>query len=499
MRKFMEAQQVDFVKTLTDILGVDKNEVEEIIERLDVDDISKLISAALDNNEDLVREITGVDKTEDTTEETEEELQGLVLRKDDAKKRNKKQKNIEEDDEDRSYSIGDEIVIDGEDATVKIPNAPGDTVGVMINGELKMIDKKKAVTESILGMTGMPPISRMRQLAGLPDVAVDETLDNLDYNEPAPVASMTDIDVDGGDLELPPAPMATSPDLGGSDDFGIEGDTAFAAGDDYGMDLGADLGSDIEVDVDYGDDLGVSDVEAVSDLGALDVSISEIEAMIPNCKLSDYKSLVARLEALVAMAKSAGKSAVLESQKKSFRAKLDEAMDFDVRWSDLEDDFDAMSDEDEDVRRADEMDLELEEGKLHQKEDALDTDGDGETDEKETRKTLMDYVKEAEMSDMTLGNNVADAVKVLQARMGPKTTPQQARQAFDSMKKSQVVKQNGSTLTMPTMGDAELDVVLKQNDQEKQRNGTVSKGNQFQGQNNSNNNNGGGNGYQGQN
>lgn len=487
MRKFMEAQQVDFVKTLTDILDVDKNEVEEIIERLDVDDISKLISAAMENNEELVREITGVNKAEDTTEETEEELRGLVLRKDDAKKKSKKQKNIEEDDEDRSYSIGDELVIDGEDATVKIPNAPGDTVGVMINGELKMIDKKKSVTESIIGMSGMPPINRMRQLAGLPDVAVEETFDDLDYNEPAPVAVEPvvddmmgdDLGVDLGaddfeletDMDFSPEPIVTSPDLGGSTPYDAGGaDTMFAA-DDYDA------------------------VAPVADLGALDGAISEIEAMIPNCKLSDYKSLVARLEALVAMAKSAGKSAVLESQKKSFRAKLDEAMDFDVRWSDLEDDFDAMGDEDEDVRHADE--LELEEGKLHQKEDALDTDGDGEADKKDSRKTLMDYVKEAEMSDMTLGNTAADAVKAIQARMGPKTTPQQARQAFDGMKKNQVIKQTGSSFTMPTMGDAELNVALNQSDEELQKTGTVSKGNQFQGQQRQNPN-GQGNGYQGQ-
>src|SRR5690606_21665511 len=126
--------QVDFVKTMMNILDVEKDEVAEIIERLDVDDISKLIAAALDNNESLVREIAGVEEVEDTTEEADkDELRGLVLRKGDAKKKHKKHKNIEEDDEDRSYSIGDEIVVDGEDATVKIPNAPGDTVGVMIN------------------------------------------------------------------------------------------------------------------------------------------------------------------------------------------------------------------------------------------------------------------------------------------------------------------------------------------------------------------------------
>lgn len=495
MRKFMEAQQVDFVKTMMNILDVEKDEVAEIIERLDVDDISKLIAAALDNNESLVREIAGVEEVEDTTEEADkDELRGLVLRKGDAKKKHKKHKNIEEDDEDRSYSIGDEIVVDGEDATVKIPNAPGDTVGVMINGELKMIDKKKNVTESIIGMSGMPPINRMRQLAGLPDVAVDETLDDLDYNEPAPIVEPED-DIDMGvdmgmdagevdDLDLgfdfDPEPIATSPDLGGSSPFNAGGaDTAFAADD--AIDPVAD---------------------PVADLGALDAAIADIEAMIPNCKLSDYKSLVARLEALVALAKSEGKAAVLEHQRQSFRNKLDEALDFDVKWSDLEDDFDALDREDEDALAADDFDLDLGEGKLHQKEDALDTDGDGKTDNDDTpRKTLMDYVKETEQSDMTLGNNANDAVKVLQARMGPKTTPQQARQAFDSMKKSQVIKQTGSTFSMPTMGDAELNLALDQSNKgETNKKDTMNKGTQFQNQSQgkTSNPNGGGNGYQGQ-
>ena len=184
MRKFMEAQELNFSATLEKMLGVSKEEIEKIIERLDVDELSNLIDACGKNDITKVKSIVGVTDEEDESaeksekkENAEDSLRGLVLRKDDAKKIKSKKHKLqkkelgEEDDTAAVFSLGDEVLVDGEEATVKIPQAPGGTVGVMINGELKMVDKKTSkitkVEEGVLGMTQMPGLTRIKELAGM--------------------------------------------------------------------------------------------------------------------------------------------------------------------------------------------------------------------------------------------------------------------------------------------------------------------------------------------
>lgn len=483
----MEAQELNFTASLEKMLGVSKDQIEEIIERLDVDELSNLIDACGKDDIEAVKSIVGVtDEQDESTEKKEEkkdELRGLILRKDDAKKVKSKKHKLqkkelgEEDDTAAVFSIGDEVLVDGEEATVKIPQAPGGTVGVMINGELKMVDKKTSnitkVDEGVLGMTAMPGLNRIKELAGMgrsPEPE-DETLGDLDYNEPAPAGALPAPEGGMGDMTDPVdaefEPVA-GPDLGGSDEVGGMGG--------LGADMGADMAPEVPAlpappapvasapmtpDMSTG---AMSNIgSALEDAAALDNAISEIEHMIPNCKISEFKTLVARLQGLVSMAQAAGKAALTESAKKKvMEAKF---TNFPPRTGSHPDELDTddfLNGDDEEDLKPYKKTKKFEEGEECD-EDALDTDGDAKAEKdapKNERKTLLDYVKEAEEADMTLGANPNDAVKALQARMGPKATPQDARNAFDKLRASQVVKQQGASFTMATMNDDDLNAAI---------------------------------------
>lgn len=488
MRRFMEAQELNFSVSLQKMLGVNKEQIEEIIERLDVDELSNLIDACGKEDIDAVKAIVGeTDESEEPEKKnktkTKDELRGLILRKDDAKKIKSKKHKLqkkelgEEDDAAVVFSLGDEVLVNGEEATVKIPQAPGGTVGVMINGELKMVDKKTSnitkVEEGVLGMTNMPNLNRIKELAGMDSAPAEpETLDSLDYSEPGPEGALPALEAPMGD---------TGPDLGGSADMGGMGGLDADMGD---MDMG--MGASPAVTSmppppmaapapvpaapapDMSSDAMVNIGSALEDAAALDNAITEIEHMIPNCKISEFKTLVSRLEGLVAMAKSAGKAALTESAKRKARVAEAEISDTkkkkkeNWRWerSDNHDADDYLQGDDYEDVAPFKGRSKFEEGKLKPKtEDALDTDGDDKAEEKTERKTLLDYVKEAE-EEQTLGANSNDAVKALQARMGPRATPQDARKAFDSMKTSQMIKQSGGRFTIPSMSDDDLNAAI---------------------------------------
>lgn len=76
---------------------------------------------------------------------------------------------------DETFGIGQEVKVKGEEGVVKIPKGPGDTAGVMIDGELKMVKnneiapltESEQLDEAILGMSRLPGIGRMMELAGI--------------------------------------------------------------------------------------------------------------------------------------------------------------------------------------------------------------------------------------------------------------------------------------------------------------------------------------------
>jgi hypothetical protein len=66
-------------------------------------------------------------------------------------------------------NVGDAVEANGEKGTVKLPKAPGNTVGVMIRGDLEMVQREdvKIVEEGMFGLTAIPDLRRMQALAGI--------------------------------------------------------------------------------------------------------------------------------------------------------------------------------------------------------------------------------------------------------------------------------------------------------------------------------------------
>jgi hypothetical protein len=71
------------------------------------------------------------------------------------------------------FEKGDIAVYEGRQVEVRIPNGPNSTIGVMLEGHLKMVNSSKLcpIDESINGVMGglkpMEPLNRIMQLAGL--------------------------------------------------------------------------------------------------------------------------------------------------------------------------------------------------------------------------------------------------------------------------------------------------------------------------------------------
>ena len=73
------------------------------------------------------------------------------------------------------FEVGDTVLYENIETTVKIPQGPHKSVGIMLNGHLTMVNENKLnklVTEAAMGgamgsVIGMPAINRMMQLAGL--------------------------------------------------------------------------------------------------------------------------------------------------------------------------------------------------------------------------------------------------------------------------------------------------------------------------------------------
>lgn len=70
------------------------------------------------------------------------------------------------------FEIGEQVIYENIETTVKIPQGPRDSVGIMLNGHLIMVHESKLskspVSEGVMGgVLAMPAINRMMQLAGL--------------------------------------------------------------------------------------------------------------------------------------------------------------------------------------------------------------------------------------------------------------------------------------------------------------------------------------------
>ena len=144
-----------------------------------------------------------------------------------------------ETDESIQYYIGESVMVGEQTGVVKIPNGPDNTVGIMFEGILSMVDNidVSRIDEDVMGMTQVNPLFRLRELAGLPPAPATELSTAHDDDD-----SFDDVSID-------------EPDLVGSgevDDESFDTDEPDVDSDDF------DFGSDTD-EVDFSDDDGFDD------------------------------------------------------------------------------------------------------------------------------------------------------------------------------------------------------------------------------------------------
>lgn len=177
----MPTPDKSFISKLVDMLGKDRDTVEERLQDLDLDPMLDLIDAVASNDLTKAREILAIEQDESEENEGSDldaELGEINPLFTSAKVKTAKKKSKSapvDEDEDYTPNVGDEVRVGDDEGTVKIAHGPGETVGVQIDGETTMVkhDEVKrglqegALMEGLLGMTGMSSLGRMQELAGI--------------------------------------------------------------------------------------------------------------------------------------------------------------------------------------------------------------------------------------------------------------------------------------------------------------------------------------------
>lgn len=225
----MAESKSEFIDALGKLLDLDREAVTQRLANMEVDSVLNAIDAVNRNDREDAADIVGTDdrEVEDESAENDEtdveddepEINALFY-KGDGKKSSRKSGKKEYKDAPFDPNLGDDVRIGEEEGIVKIQNGPNNTMGVTIDGEMTMVNKKDVnkLEEGILGMTALQDIRRMKELAGLPvdpmDAAQDtspldievETVDPQAYLAPGPVA-----DIPAEETSIAPAPCPPTP------------------------------------------------------------------------------------------------------------------------------------------------------------------------------------------------------------------------------------------------------------------------------------------------
>jgi|ERR1019366_1902591 hypothetical protein len=151
-----------FMERMKELLGMEPEEVEKLLDTIDADSLLDLTDAVSENDKEAAEKILS----------TDEEINSLFTTK-----QEKRKKHPVKPPHDHQFMYGDDVAIivnkdnkkEFVSATIYKPDAPGNTVGVKIEGKPKMVDKNKIYTleENVMGMIGIPNLQRMQQLAGI--------------------------------------------------------------------------------------------------------------------------------------------------------------------------------------------------------------------------------------------------------------------------------------------------------------------------------------------
>lgn len=214
------------------------------------------------------------------------------------------------------YTQGEVVKFGENEVPVHIPAGPNGTVGLLIDGKVKMVREGDITRtdEGILGMTKIDPLYRLRELAGIRGASLAEdnfgTVDNpLDVADDFDDMDVAPTDIDG-DIDLAAPDMET--------DFG---------GDDLGVDPLADVSPDmgnpemnIAPDAGIPGALGSEPVMSVEPpqsgaYGQILDHLNTIQNSLGDVKLSEYRSLIAKLEDLAVQVKGMGRDYLGEMRK----------------------------------------------------------------------------------------------------------------------------------------------------------------------------------------
>ncbi len=199
----------------------------------------------------------------------------------------------------------DNVLVNGREAIITIPKGPQGLVGVLMDGQLVMVNRDdiQRIDEGVLGFTKIDPLFRLRELAGLPpapqhspgDVSMPD--DN--------VAVFTDKVSDPGD-DMPGGvpgdidPLAQSPeDLGNPDDLGDPDDLAGLSSIEPVADPSVDPMPSVDV-------VGTQS-EPSPAMTAIDDHLNNVQLSLPDVKISEYKMVLHKLQDLANQLQSMGK------------------------------------------------------------------------------------------------------------------------------------------------------------------------------------------------
>lgn len=215
---------------------------------------------------------------------------------------------------DEDLAVGDTVVYNGEKFEVKINKGPKETIGLDIDGKTKMVekDKTKKVNEGVLGMTSLDTLNRLRQLAGI------RTNVQLSEDE---ISAVDDISLDAPEDDFE---VDINDDLGDDEDFSfdtsLDDDSLGSQQDDFSMSAGPELGMDSNIGLGLDSNLGLggdlsqgSVSEAFTEIQS---HLTDIQTKLGDAKLSEYKSIISRLEDLIVQVKALGKSYLGENERK---------------------------------------------------------------------------------------------------------------------------------------------------------------------------------------
>lgn len=219
-------------------------------------------------------------------------------------------------DEEIDFTVGEAVLVGENEATIQIPHGPNGTIGVMMDGQLSMVDigDVARLNEGVIGMTPMKSLFRLRELAGLPpapaagpevDAIAAPVVDAGDELEDVGI----DIEPEADELGVPAAePSEIEPEIDAVDDLSTSLEPASLASDPAG-------GMPGDLPPDGGDlaPLGGSQSDAMNQI---EDNLNNIQRQLADIRLGEYKTVIRKLQDLTNQVQMMGRDYLGERRKK---------------------------------------------------------------------------------------------------------------------------------------------------------------------------------------